>query len=180
MVINMSETLIAELEKKQGEKRGERMVCFVCTGNTCRSPMAEAVFNQMSRIPEICSACDLEKLLGAKGIKAVSAGLAAFGEPISAHACQALEEAGVPATPYNDYRAHVSVNIDVETVKKAELVVGISSSHAMRLMAMFPQYASKITCMPKDISDPWGGSLEDYKECLEDIIAGVTEIYEKL
>ena len=176
----MTETLVTELEAKRGPKRGERLVCFVCTGNTCRSPMAEAVFNQMSRIPEICSACDIEKLLGAKGIKAVSAGLAAFSEPISENACLALEEAGIASTPYNNYRAHVSENIDIDVIRRAELVVGISSSHAMRLIAMFPQYASKITCMPKDISDPWGGSLEDYKECLADIIEGVTEIYEKL
>ena len=123
----MTETLVTELEKKQGPKRGERLVCFVCTGNTCRSPMAEAVFNQMSRIPEICSACDIEKLLQAKGIKAVSAGLAAFSEPISEYACQALEEAGVPSTPNNNYRAHVSENVDIEVIRKAELVVGISA-----------------------------------------------------
>ena len=134
----------------------------------------------MSLAPEICTACDVEKLLNAKNIRAVSAGLASFGEPISEHACTALEEAGIPSTPRNDYRSHVAREIDHETVKNAELVVGISSSHAMRIIAMFPQYASKITCMPKDISDPWGGSLEDYKECLAEITEGVKEIYERL
>lgn len=176
----MAETLVTELEKKPETKGGERLVCFVCTGNTCRSPMAEAVFNSISRIPEICTACDVERLLNAKGIKAVSAGLAVFGEPISEKACIALEDAGIPSTGYNDYRSHVSREIDFETMKKAELVVGISSSHAMRLMAMFPEHASKITCMPKDIPDPWGGSLEDYKKCLAEISEGVKEIYEKL
>jgi protein-tyrosine-phosphatase len=34
--------------------------------------------------------------------------------------------------------------------------------------------------MPEDIPDPWGGSLEDYKECLEKISAGVKKIYERL
>ena len=176
----MAETLVTELEKKPDTKSGERLVCFVCTGNTCRSPMAAAVFNNISRVPEICTACDIEKLLNAKGIKATSAGLAAFGEPISSHARTALEEAGIPSTPYNDYASHRSREIDFETMKKAELVVGISSSHAMRLMAMFPEHASKITCMPKDIPDPWGGSLEDYKSCLEEITDGVKKIYERL
>lgn len=176
----MTKTLVTELEKKPEANGGERLVCFVCTGNTCRSPMAAAVFNDMSLAPEICTACDIEKLMGRKNIRATSAGLAAFGEPISENACAALEEAGVTSTPRNDYRSHVARGIDLETMKKAELVVGISSSHAMRLMVTFPQFASKITCMPKDVPDPWGGSLEDYRECLALISEGVREIYERL
>ena len=176
----MTGTSVTELEKSQEKSKQTRLVCFVCTGNTCRSPMAEAVLNHVARAPQICSMCDLEKLINAKNIRATSAGLAAFGEPISAHAVTALDEAGIPALPDNDYKSHVSRTIDLETVREADLVVGISSSHAMRLMMEFPQHANKITCMPKDIPDPYGGSLEDYKECLESIRAGVEEIYEKL
>lgn len=176
----MAKALVTEQKEKQETEFTERLVCFVCSGNTCRSPMAQAVFNHMSLAPEICSACDIEKLLNAKNIRAVSAGLAAFGEPISENAVVALEEAGIPSLTRNDYKSHTSREIDSETMRKAELIVGITSSHAVRLMAMFPQYASKITCMPKDISDPWGGSLDDYKECLSEISEGVREIYEKL
>ena len=176
----MTDTLEITLEKKTESTVHERLVCFVCTGNTCRSPMAEAVFNHIARVPEICTACDIEKLINAKRIRAVSAGLAAFGEPISKHACEALEEAGIPSLPDNDYKAHVAREIDIETMRSAELVVGISSSHAMRLMAEYPQFASKITCMPEDISDPYGGSLEVYRKCLEQIRGGVEKIYEKL
>lgn len=176
----MSKTLVTELEKKPMSVNRDRAVCFVCTGNTCRSPMAAAVFNDMSLAPEVCSACDIEKLMSAKNIRATSAGLAAFGEPISENAVKALREAGVPVTAKNNYEAHISESIDLEKMREAELVVGISSSHALRLMSLFPQYASKITCMPKDIPDPFGGSLEEYKECLEAISEGVKEIYEKL
>ena len=176
----MTDTLETTLEKKSDSTARERLVCFVCTGNTCRSPMAEAIFNHIARVPEICTACDVERLLNAKRVRAVSAGLAAFGEPISAHACEALEEAGIPSLPDNDYKSHTSREIDIETMRCADLVVGISSSHAMRLMAAFPQFASKITCMPQDIPDPYGGSLEDYRACLEKIRAGVEKIYEGL
>lgn len=176
----MEKLLERELEKAPERIFGERFVCFVCTGNTCRSPMAAAVFNHMSIAPEVCSACDMEKLLSAKNIKALSAGLATFGEPISENAVTALKEAGIPSTPKNNYQSHISEGIEFETMKKCELIIGISSSHAVRLMAMFPQFASKITCMPEDIPDPWGGTLEDYKECLAKISEGVTKIYESL
>ena len=176
----MSKTLVTELVKKPKTVRGDRMICFVCTGNTCRSPMAAAVFNDISIAPEVCSACDIEKLMSAKNIRATSAGLSAFYEPISENAVKALRDAGVPVTSKNNYEAHISENIELERVREAELVVGITSSHAMRLMSLFPQYASKITCMPKDIPDPFGGSLEEYKECLAAISEGVKEIYEKL
>ena len=176
----MPKTLGLELEQMGRTQSGQRTVCFVCTGNTCRSPMAAAVFNDMSLAPEICTACDVEKLMNAKNIKAVSAGLAAFGEPISENAVSALKDAGIAATPNNDYACHISRGIDIETMRNAELVIGISSSHAVSLMANFTEYASKITCMPRDIPDPWGGSLEDYKRCLDMISEGVREIYEKL
>ena len=176
----MRGTLIKELEKKTDTAENGRLVCFVCTGNTCRSPMAEAVFNHMARISNICSMSDADKLINAKDVRAVSAGLAAFGEPISENAVLALREAGIPSTPGNDYEGHISREIDLEIMRKAELVVGISSSHAMRLMSLYPQYASKITCMPEDIADPYGGSPQVYRECLCQIKSGVEKIYSSL
>lgn len=176
----MSDTLVKALEEKPKTGESLRLVCFVCTGNTCRSPMAEAVFNHMARKPRLCSMADVEKLVNAKDLRAVSAGLAAFGEPISENAVLALKEADIPSTPQNDYEGHISRGIDIEIMREAELIVGISSSHAMRLMALYPQFASKITCMPEDIADPYGGSPQVYRECLEQIKSGVEKIYSML
>ena len=134
----------------------------------------------MARQVEPCSACDPQTLLKGKNIRAVSAGLAAFGEPISKNACSALLDAGIPSLPDNDYLSHVSHAVESDILSRAELIVGISSSHAIRLMAAFPHLANKITCMPKDVPDPYGGDLEEYKACLATISEGVREIYEKL
>ena len=158
-----------------GEGKPAR-VCFVCTGNTCRSPMAEAVFNHIFRVPEICSACDPDKLL-ARSVRAISAGLFALGDPIAENAVKALEAAGIPSRPDNDYRGHISQSVNVEIMEECDAVIGLSGSHAMQLMSFFPQYASKITCFPFDIPDPYGGDEEDYALCLAAIRRGIGEMF---
>lgn len=137
-----------------------RLVCFVCTGNTCRSPMAAAVFNHLA----------LEKKLP---MRAVSAGLYVSRTELSQGACDALEAAGIPSTPQNNYRAHIACNMNAALAARCEQIVGITSSHALELMARFPQYASRITAMPRDITDPFGGDSTVYERCLADIAAAV-------
>ena len=141
-------------------------VCFVCTGNTCRSPMAEAILNHKTRVIEGCTACDPLEMFKKKPIRATSAGLYAMGEPIAKNAVLALEAAGIPSLSDNYYRGHVSRPLDIETLKTADLIVGMTSDHAMRILAVYPQFASKITCFSHDIPDPFGGSLDDYRQCL--------------
>lgn len=101
---------------------------------------------------------------------AVSAGLMTDGSPISVNAVLALEKADVPSRkPDNDYKSHISRNVTEEMVKNAAVVVGVTASHAMQLMLRFPAYASKITVMPVEISDPFGGNAARYEACLADI-----------
>ena len=152
-------------------------VCFVCTGNTCRSPMAAAVLNHKTRIIEGCTACDINKLLNTKPIRATSAGLYAMGEPIAENAARALEAAGIPSLADNHYRAHISRSIDLETMESCDRIVGLTSKHALQLLTMYPQFASKITCFPEDIPDPFGGDLEAYKACLEAIRRGIDDMF---
>ena len=153
------------------------LVCFVCTGNTCRSPMAEAVVNHLFRVPSVCTACDMEKAISAPSVRAVSAGLFGAGDPIAKNAVAALEAAGIPSTPDNDYEHHISRPINPEIMETADLVVGLTESHALQLMGWFPQYASKITCMPRSIPDPYGGDEEDYRDCLAAITDGIREMF---
>jgi protein-tyrosine phosphatase len=104
---------------------------------------------------------------------AFSRGLAADGSPISQHAERVLMERGVLPTANSDYRHHVSQNVGADDLERAELVVGITSSHAMSLIMRFPQYATKITVMPEDIPDPYGGSVEEYEICRDMIEKGL-------
>ena len=152
-------------------------VCFVCTGNTCRSPMAAALLNDKTRIPPVCSMGDIEKLLNTKKIRATSAGLFATGAPIAEKAIEALERAGVRSLPDNPYREHVSRTLDIETVEACDLIIGMTGTHVMHLMAAFPAYASKIYGMPEDIPDPYGGDGTTYDACLAAIAQGLDEMF---
>ncbi|MFA6947950.1 MAG: hypothetical protein WCQ72_03110 [Eubacteriales bacterium] len=156
------ETAACEI-KLEDIRLSSTKVCFVCTGNTCRSPMAAAVLNHY----------------GAKyGFKAESAGLyAVTGEPITPAAEQVLRDAQIADTPENNYSAHRSRVICEETVRSCDIIVGISDSHMMALITMFPAYASKITSLPKNISDPYGGDAGVYAVCLGEITSAVRDMF---
>ena len=140
----------------------KKTLLFVCTGNTCRSPMAAALFNHIYTDSQY---------------HAVSAGLAANGEPISENALRVLMERGVLPTSENDYTSHVSRTVDRDILAESDLVVGITSSHAMNLMFAVPEFASKISVMPHDISDPFGGDVEVYRKTLADIESALREAF---
>lgn len=141
-------------------------ILFVCTGNTCRSPMCAALFN--------------DRYAGLTD-HAVSAGIAADGSPISANAVAALEELGIRSTEDNNYRSHVSHTVTESDLERADKIVCVSSNHMMILMMKYPAYASKISALPFAISDPYGGDIDDYKKCLADIDSALSEIFmEKL
>jgi len=132
-------------------------VCFVCTGNTCRSPMAAAVLNKLGKN---------------YNISAVSAGLFPdIGSPMSVYAADALNKHGY------DVPDHFAERISEDIVRECDRIVGMSENHAFILLQMFPFAASGIYNMPSDISDPYGGTSEDYERCLAEITNGIREMF---
>ena len=152
----------ALLKESKSESKGPKNILFVCSGNTCRSPMAAALFNHRFSKYEM---------------KALSRGLFASGGPISENAVEALKRYGVEETPDNNYSLHVSANVDSDILEEADLVVAMTSRHALSLIISFPQFASKVTSFANDIPDPFGQDVDTYIKCLSKIDEELTKIF---
>lgn len=142
-----------------------KMVLFVCTGNTCRSPMAEALFRH-----RIGDDADWDS---------VSAGIyAASGEPASDHAIEALRELEV------DLTNHKSQPLTAKLVKDAELIVAMTGSHQSHILGSFPEVGNRVflinsfgtSKVPADVSDPFGGSLSTYKRTRDEIDRALSDL----
>lgn len=137
-------------------------IVFVCTGNTCRSPMAMGIFNALANSMNLPH-------------HAVSRGIAAFPTPATENAVAAAKIYGA------DLSGHIACQIDEETMKNAGRVYGLTRRHVEVLVSAFPQYKHKIfPISDEDIPDPYGGSFEQYEETAYRIKDAVSEIIEIL
>lgn len=138
-------------------------IIFICTGNTCRSPMAEGLFRAHG---------GEEKT----GLAAASAGLfTQDGLPASDNAVTAAKELGA------DISAHRSRMLTHEMAQSARYLVCMTGAHYDRVCEMFPDCADKVfTLTQRDVSDPFGGDLETYRRAAAEIDAGVRSIIERL
>ena len=138
-------------------------IIFICTGNTCRSPMAEGLFRAHGGEEQT-------------GLTAASAGLfTQDGVPASENAITAAKELGA------DISAHRSRMLTPEMAQNARYLVCMTGAHYDRLCEMFPDCADKVfTLLQTDISDPFGGDLETYRRAAAQIDEGVRSIIGRL
>ena len=139
-----------------------RKIVFVCTGNTCRSPMAEGLFRVLA-----------EKY-GLKDVECTSCGLSAFtGMPVTDYAVEAAAAYGA------DISSHRSRPITEYLLSEGDLFVCMTKQHADMLAPYLPP--EKLRVLGDGIPDPFGGTQEDYQNCAAAIYAALeTEIQKEL
>ena len=150
-------------DQRAGDARGmQEDIVFVCTGNICRSPMAEYLFRT-----------NWEQALGMRGC---SAGVMAnYGIPASRFAVKAMDEIGIDLTP------HRSQPVTPHMVATAKLFVVMTRGHEAHLKTMCPEAAERVHLLRSfvsesrdmDIMDPIGLSLDVYRYVRDEIAEGV-------
>lgn len=155
---------------------GQYRVCFVCTGNICRSPMAESVFREY-----------VERAGLDESIAAGSAGTGSWheGDPADERAVTVLRDAGYTSE-------HVARRFEPDWFADYDLVVGLASEHVDHLRKLAPDTRSRDKVLmlgdfacdtsrwgsSRDVPDPYYGTRRDFEHCLslvEDGCAGLLD-----
>src|SRR5476649_1135277 len=144
-----------------------RNVLFVCTGNICRSPMAQGLFADLLR--------------GRRDIEVTSAGIGAVGGQLpSSYAIEVMAELSL------DIRNIRSKPLMAELVRKADFIFVMTYGHLDSMLLLYPSAAEKtfllrefetdLPVMEREVSDPIGQSREVYRECRDQIRAALPRL----
>ena len=160
-------------DKRTVDSMLECVLLFVCTGNTCRSPMAQAVARHELAHRLGPMAADAE----AGYFRAVSAGVfASPGSPATPEGVRALEAMNIPTSP------HHSQMLSMDLLQQAEAVYCMTESHRRAVLGVVPGIEYKVFRLDadRDIADPIGGGLEVYKVCLNQIQTAIARRFDEL
>ena len=146
-------------------------ILLVCTGNTCRSAMAEGILNKI-----IADNKDTDKF------DVLSAGISVFS-PTSAskNAILALNEMGI------DISNHTSKQLTDDMINDADIILTMTNSHKQIIENVCDDIECEIYTLmgyaygaDKDVSDPYGMDLDKYKKCAKEIKDALENAYPKL
>ena len=148
-------------------------VMFICTGNICRSAMAEAFMKKVAKERsldiEVCS----------------SGTFAENGAFASYNAIEAMKIYDI------DLRSHRSTNIADSDILNMDLILCATLSHKISVMHMYPEIKEKVYTMKEyaeilgkdrdyDIKDPWGYNLDTFLSCASEVEGCVEKIIDKI
>ena len=150
-------------------------IMFICTGNICRSAMAEAMLKKMLKDKNI------------ENIEVCSSGIYAdTGDIPTENAIEVVQE------NYNiDLSHHRATNIKESQIEKMDLILCATLSHKMAVVQFYPELKDKVFTMKEyagltfegmnfDISDPWGYDKRVYENCAKEIQECLEKIVERI
>ncbi|HTU27183.1 MAG TPA: L-threonylcarbamoyladenylate synthase [Pirellulales bacterium] len=141
------------------------MILLVCTGNTCRSPMAEVLCRQMLADRKGCKPAELAD----HGVVIMSAGISAMmgGRP-TPEAVEVMQRQGICLSE------HESQPLTAQLVRHADMIWTMTRSHRQAIVSQWPDAAARTHVLSRDegdIADPIGGPVEYYERCAAQIKA---------
>lgn len=142
-----------------------KKVIFVCTGNTCRSPMAEKIFNDKAGKLNI-------------DVRAISRGVVcADGQPMNANAKKIMTENSLDTN-------HSSKQITYADIESADIIITLTAAHKMYLENLFGK-SEKFFSIGEitdggDINDPYGGDVDVYRRCYDLLDKAIDKLIGKL